>query len=489
MGHMVLMATSGQPADSVHALISNLQVFRNPQTSQELPQNAHARCTPERPSFASLLASAGCAGEWSNGPMGWAMYPQPAKAIPKGFQQGLCIRGTAFHGRSSPKRSPILRIRVTKVGRLRSTAAGGIHFHPEEFLAAGQPKAGTCTRPLAKGALRYGWMLYFPVRHQNKPVFFLNATLQGSTRPGMRRTFRSCGNWCAKPPAGARVAQARFWIDGRAVVLQGSGGFGVVMAAINRLDGRKYAVKRIPLPTSQPSALTRIMREVTTLSRLQHPGVVRYFQAWCVPSHQSIPMRCTNRGNPREAWEPKDLVGAASRVPIVANLSLANEQVTGARSITCPGEKCTWATKMTTLSLTTKAGARQRRSAVSRLVAHKDPWAWTYLGGPACLRACSVWLSGGAGHHGGPGACRSFAKSRNFMSPFAWEASSKRLSASETANPMRQRPLLPGMSSESAPLHEGIVSAVLPAQIPEATRRPPQAPAKKWSFGGPRSSC
>uniref|UniRef100_A0A061SEW0 Eukaryotic translation initiation factor 2-alpha kinase 4 n=1 Tax=Tetraselmis sp. GSL018 TaxID=582737 RepID=A0A061SEW0_9CHLO len=73
---------------------------------------------------------------------------------------------------------------------------------------------------------------------------------------------------------------SRYETDFQELRKLGSGGFGVVMAAINRLDGRQYAVKRIPLPTSQPSALARIMREVTTLSRLQHPGVVRYFQAW-----------------------------------------------------------------------------------------------------------------------------------------------------------------------------------------------------------------
>ena len=68
-----------------------------------------------------------------------------------------------------------------------------------------------------------------------------------------------------------------------------------MMSAINRLDGRKYAVKRIPLPTAQPAALTRIMREVTTLSRLQHPGIVRYFQAWCVTPHD-LRMLCVVDG-------------------------------------------------------------------------------------------------------------------------------------------------------------------------------------------------
>ena len=62
----------------------------------------------------------------------------------------------------------------------------------------------------------------------------------------------------------------------------GRGGYGVVVAAVNRLDGRQYAVKKIPLDASSPAAHSRIMREVATLSRLQHPHVVRYFQ--CAPT-------------------------------------------------------------------------------------------------------------------------------------------------------------------------------------------------------------
>ena len=59
----------------------------------------------------------------------------------------------------------------------------------------------------------------------------------------------------------------------------GKGGYGLVVAAVNRLDGRQYAVKKIRMPAGVPAAGGRLMREVATLARLQAPNIVRYFQA------------------------------------------------------------------------------------------------------------------------------------------------------------------------------------------------------------------
>ncbi|KAE9620442.1 hypothetical protein Lal_00019286 [Lupinus albus] len=58
----------------------------------------------------------------------------------------------------------------------------------------------------------------------------------------------------------------------------GHGGFGHVVLCKNKLDGRQYAVKKIRL--KDKSMPERILREVATLSRLQHQHVVRYYQAW-----------------------------------------------------------------------------------------------------------------------------------------------------------------------------------------------------------------
>ncbi|KAJ7980699.1 protein kinase family protein [Quillaja saponaria] len=60
----------------------------------------------------------------------------------------------------------------------------------------------------------------------------------------------------------------------------GHGGFGHVVLCKNKLDGRQYAVKKIRLKDKSLPVNDRILREVATLSRLQHHHVVRYYQAW-----------------------------------------------------------------------------------------------------------------------------------------------------------------------------------------------------------------
>ncbi|KXZ55244.1 hypothetical protein GPECTOR_3g384 [Gonium pectorale] len=99
---------------------------------------------------------------------------------------------------------------------------------------------------------------------------------------GERRRTASAGG--AGVGLAAAVAASRYLSDFQELQRLGKGGFGVVVAAVNRLDGRQYAVKKIRLDAASPSAYARITREVATLSRLQHPNVVRYFQASMLPS-------------------------------------------------------------------------------------------------------------------------------------------------------------------------------------------------------------
>ncbi|KAL2852947.1 Serine/threonine-protein kinase [Aspergillus pseudoustus] len=58
----------------------------------------------------------------------------------------------------------------------------------------------------------------------------------------------------------------------------GKGGFGEVVKARNKLDGRFYAVKKISHKST--AALKDTLSEIMLLSRLNHPYVVRYYTAW-----------------------------------------------------------------------------------------------------------------------------------------------------------------------------------------------------------------
>ncbi|PAA81680.1 hypothetical protein BOX15_Mlig031813g1, partial [Macrostomum lignano] len=65
----------------------------------------------------------------------------------------------------------------------------------------------------------------------------------------------------------------------------GRGGFGLVFEARHRIDDCCYAIKRVAVKNSD-QARARILREVKALAKLDHQGIVRYYQAWfeCPPS-------------------------------------------------------------------------------------------------------------------------------------------------------------------------------------------------------------
>ncbi|POW06187.1 hypothetical protein PSTT_09072 [Puccinia striiformis] len=72
---------------------------------------------------------------------------------------------------------------------------------------------------------------------------------------------------------------SRYRNDFEEVEFLGKGGFGEVLKARNKLDNRFYAIKKISLPMD-PREETKILREVTILSRMSHPHIVRYHACW-----------------------------------------------------------------------------------------------------------------------------------------------------------------------------------------------------------------
>ncbi|GAB2265636.1 eukaryotic translation initiation factor 2-alpha kinase [Dionaea muscipula] len=90
--------------------------------------------------------------------------------------------------------------------------------------------------------------------------------------------------WEPMPDLGGQksssLPSSRYMNDFEELHSLGHGGFGYVVLCKNKLDGRQYAVKKIRLKDETLPINDRILREVATLSRLQHQHVVRYYQAW-----------------------------------------------------------------------------------------------------------------------------------------------------------------------------------------------------------------
>lgn len=97
----------------------------------------------------------------------------------------------------------------------------------------------------------------------------------------------------------------------------GRGSFGVVTLVQNRIDGRLYAIKRIHLSTNdQKSAhLQRILREVTSLSRLHHENVLRYFSCWI---EGGAVVEEVEAAAPAAAVMHSTAMGANAALPLVA---------------------------------------------------------------------------------------------------------------------------------------------------------------------------
>jgi translation initiation factor 2-alpha kinase 4 len=94
-----------------------------------------------------------------------------------------------------------------------------------------------------------------------------------SSSLGHYRLRRASSSGAAPPQSYSRYATD--WVEqGRL----GKGGYGEVVKARNKVDGRMYAIKKIKQKSA--AALSEVLSEVMLLSRLNHSCVVRYYTAW-----------------------------------------------------------------------------------------------------------------------------------------------------------------------------------------------------------------
>lgn len=71
-------------------------------------------------------------------------------------------------------------------------------------------------------------------------------------------------------PNTQQLSTSRYRSEFEEVEFLGRGGFGKVVKALNKLDRHFYAIKKIHLP-KDPVYEAKLLREVTTWSRLSHP--------------------------------------------------------------------------------------------------------------------------------------------------------------------------------------------------------------------------
>lgn len=109
----------------------------------------------------------------------------------------------------------------------------------------------------------------------------------GSTnQPGMDSIFDD-EDYDYDPDLAISATSSRYETDFVELGVLGRGGGGEVVKVKNRLDRRIYAVKKIILESergrnAQVAVMQnrKLLREVTTISRMTHINIVRYYQAW-----------------------------------------------------------------------------------------------------------------------------------------------------------------------------------------------------------------
>jgi serine/threonine protein kinase len=135
------------------------------------------------------------------------------------------------------------------------------------------------------------------------------------------KTLRAHSDHDKEPNATAPKRTSRFETDFEILTLLGRGGFGAVVKARQRLDGRLYAIKIVPLH-HQDLEDPRILRETTTLSRLSHPRCVRYYGCWVESADSLLAMNTASRRarpgmTPADAsLEPRDILRATSNLAL-----------------------------------------------------------------------------------------------------------------------------------------------------------------------------
>ncbi|KAJ2517559.1 eukaryotic translation initiation factor 2-alpha kinase [Coemansia sp. RSA 1939] len=167
------------------------------------------------------------------------------------------------------------------------SASRGLTFELQRSAARiteGKPQSQPPLPPAAPVAVVRNTAKRRP-HQQRSPTVKPVATTATFTGPGLSSS--SSSNNSADRIA-LRPLASRYRTDFEEIEFVGKGGFGSVVKARNLIDGRFYAIKKIKLDPRDNEGNKKIFREVTTLSRLHHQNIVRYYTTWVEEDYESM---------------------------------------------------------------------------------------------------------------------------------------------------------------------------------------------------------
>ncbi|CAE6484348.1 unnamed protein product [Rhizoctonia solani] len=138
-------------------------------------------------------------------------------------------------------------------------------------MVTSQKKRPTCLTILSK-LESLGQVMLVPNKPKTLPTAITNRQSMSMSPDGSYYAPMSIS-----VPGRLAPRVSRFREEWEELEFLGKGGFGSVVKARNKLDGRIYAVKKIRLRGADDA---KIYREITSLSKLSNRFIVRYYTAW-----------------------------------------------------------------------------------------------------------------------------------------------------------------------------------------------------------------
>ncbi|XP_067838002.1 eukaryotic translation initiation factor 2-alpha kinase 3 [Heptranchias perlo] len=197
--------------------------------------------------------------EYSNGALSILQYP---------YDSGFYL---PYYGKERSKRDTQISIRLFDSSRMKKKVK---RKDPVLLLEWWREIAGTILFCVLATTYIVRKLIRHPASDRQRKESESLCQTDSTTDAAVEEATVELGN-----SSGTTDYVSRCLTDFELVQCLGRGGFGVVFEAKNKVDDCNYAIKRIRLP-NRDQAREKVMREVKALAKLEHSGIVRYFNAW-----------------------------------------------------------------------------------------------------------------------------------------------------------------------------------------------------------------